>query len=102
MHRILAQFTLFYSLVFTLPCLCVFVSQCIGRKTLGFGLMDTTDGIDTFKPETGNWDKSATSVRTYTVSTSSIQFWGMLRLQPEVETIPLQEYVFSFDIEVRA
>ena len=102
----LACFIQFCSPGFMLLCLCMFVPQCIGRKTLSFGLKDTTYGAETFKPETGRWDKNLTSLRTYAVSnsssSSSIQYWGMLRLQPEVETIPLQEYVFSFDIEVRA
>jgi len=107
LFKILAYFIQFCSPGFMLVCLCMFVSQCIGRQTLSFGLKDTTtDGVETFKPETGRWDKNATSLRTYAVSNSSsslsIQYWGMLRLQPEVETIPLQEYVFSFDIEVRA
>ena len=70
--------------------------KCAGKKAVNFGWTFTTeDGQKVFKPEVGKWDKGSASQ----TQISSVTYRGQLSLQPEMETIPLQEYVFSFDIE---
>jgi len=69
--------------------------KCQGKKAVNFGWTFTKGGVEVFKPEVGKWERGTSSQRTI----GSAIYRGQLSLQPEMETLPLQEYVFSFDIE---
>ena len=67
--------------------------KCAGRERLGFGRVVG----DAFEPGVGTWDKGSASAASLPGYPGS--YLGQLTVVPEVETIPLQEYVFSFEIE---
>jgi hypothetical protein len=69
--------------------------KCEGTKAVNFGWTFTKGGVKVFKPEVGKWERGSSSQTTI----GSANYRGQLSLQPEMETLPLQEYVFSFDIE---